>query len=155
MSALVRPEYSRFQARRGRWMARVCAVLAVLIFGGLAVAVPQSGARGWGLVDSILLAGLGVLLAAVMLRFARVQARVEVQTLVVCNLFVTRRLPWVAISGVRFGPGDPWAVLELQDGDELAVMAIQRADGAPARAEAARLQALCQVGAGGPLPGAG
>jgi hypothetical protein len=33
----------------------------------------------------------------------------------------------------------PWVTLELDDGDELAVMAVQRADGQVAREEALRL----------------
>jgi hypothetical protein len=40
---------------------------------------------------------------------------------------------------VRFPDGAPWVTLELDDADELAVMAIQRADGQVARDEAMRL----------------
>ena len=40
------------------------------------------------------------------------------------------------------GPGRPWVQLDLSDGDTLAVMGIQRADGAFADAEARRLATL-------------
>jgi len=36
-------------------------------------------------------------------------------------------------------------IVDLDDTDTVAVMAIQKADGAPGRAEAARLSALVQV----------
>ena len=43
---------------------------------------------------------------------------------------------------MRFGSGRPWVQLDLADGDTLAVMGIQRADGACADAEARRLATL-------------
>ncbi|MNW69284.1 hypothetical protein D3C74_482600 [compost metagenome] len=47
---------------------------------------------------------------------------------------------------MRFGPGDPWVRLDLSDGKALAVMGIQRADGARRSEEqAARLAALVQA----------
>ena len=47
---------------------------------------------------------------------------------------------------MRLGDGDPWVMLDLSDGDVLAVMAIQRADGAYAVAEARRLATLVAAG---------
>ena len=44
-----------------------------------------------------------------------------------------------------FGGGEPWVTLDLADGDTLAVMAIQRADGEDAVAEARRLATLVDV----------
>ena len=49
---------------------------------------------------------------------------------------------WDEIVEVRFPDGAPWVSLELSDTDELAVMAIQRADGDDAKAQAGRLAAL-------------
>ncbi len=48
-------------------------------------------------------------------------------------------MTWDEILEVRFPDGAPWVTLELDDADELAVMAIQRADGPLARQEALRL----------------
>ena len=59
--------------------------------------------------------------------------------LTVRNLMLTRTVTWDEIIEVRFPDGAPWVTLELDDGDELAVMAIQRADGQLARDEALRL----------------
>ena len=46
---------------------------------------------------------------------------------------LTRRVAWDEVLEVRFPEGAPWVTLELDDTDELAVMAIQRADGDLAR----------------------
>ena len=53
-----------------------------------------------------------------------------------------RELAWAQVVAVRFGGGDPWVTLDLDDGEVLAVMAIQRADGARGEAEARRLATL-------------
>jgi hypothetical protein len=61
------------------------------------------------------------------------------------NLLTTRSLEWAQVISVQFGGGAPWVSLDLDDTDTVAVMAIQKADGAYGRAEAARLAALVQV----------
>ena len=65
------------------------------------------------------------------------------------NVLLTRHLRWAEVSRVRFAGGDAWAWLDLEDGDEVAVMAIQRSDGDFARHEAGRLVALLQVSSQG------
>ena len=61
------------------------------------------------------------------------------------NLVVTRTLQWPQIVGIQFGGGEPWVSLDLDDGDTLAVMAIQKADGDVSGREASRLAALIQA----------
>ena len=53
-----------------------------------------------------------------------------------------RDVGWDEVVEVRFPDGAPWVTLELDDTDELAVMAIQRADGQAGRDEAHRLARL-------------
>ncbi|MGL5828074.1 MAG: PH domain-containing protein, partial [Angustibacter sp.] len=134
--------YAVFRPTRGRWMALGLALCSMALFGLLAIIVPLAGARSWGLVDSLLLAGFGGLVAAAMLRFAGVQARPDASGLRVKNLLISPTIAWSDIDRVRFGASDPWVVLELNDGTHCPVMGIQRADGAGAQAAAARLQAL-------------
>ncbi len=43
---------------------------------------------------------------------------------------------------VRFGGGNPWALLDLDDGETMSVMAVQRADGEHGETEAQRLATL-------------
>nr|WP_306239427.1 PH domain-containing protein [Ornithinimicrobium cryptoxanthini] len=73
-----------------------------------------------------------------------VRALASADGLLVINLVHARQLEWAEILRVSFADGTPWVLLELADTEELAVMGIQRADGAFARAEAARLAALVQ-----------
>ena len=46
------------------------------------------------------------------------------------------------VEAVRFHGGAAWPVLALRDGDEVAVMAVQKADGGSASGEAQRLAQL-------------
>lgn len=111
---------------------------AVLVLTALLVAaltqVPWSDRAGIALV--------GLAVAWFCWREAAVVARPDEAGLTVRNLVVRRHLDWPEIVDVRFGEGRPWVQLDLADGDTLAVMAIQRADGAAAQREARRLATL-------------
>jgi hypothetical protein len=137
--------FATFRPRRGRRVAWVVAAVSVLVFGVLALTVPGTGYAGWSVADSLLLWGFGWLIAVAMWRFARIEAVPSPRGIVVRNVLLTRDLAWSEISRVRFGSGDAWAWLDLVDGDEVAVMAIQRSDGESARRDASRLAALVQV----------
>ncbi|GEL97194.1 PH domain-containing protein [Cellulomonas terrae] len=122
-------------------LARVVTLaLALLVLGStvaimLAMTVLSTGDRiGFALV--------GGLIVWFLWRQASVVARVDDDGLTVRNLVFTRRLEWAEIVSVRFGSGRPWVQLDLSDGDTLAVMGIQRADGDFADAEARRLAML-------------
>ncbi len=98
--------------------------------------------RGLGTLDRI---GFGLVAAAIAWfcwREASVVARPDPDGITVRNLLLSRRLAWAQIVDVRFGEGRPWVQLDLDDGDTLAVMAVQRADGARAQVEARRLATL-------------
>jgi hypothetical protein len=141
--------FAPFRPRRGRQVAWAVAVAAVAVFGTLALVLPGTYG-GWATSDSVAMAAFGLLLAAAMWRFARIDAVPNEQGLVVRNVLVTTRVDWPRVRAVRFGRDDSWAWLDLTDGDDLAVMAIQRSDGAHARAEASRLAALVQAYGAGP-----
>lgn len=134
--------FAVFRPRRGRIVAIVLAVAAIAVFGFVAAFVTSTPLVQWGTIDRILLASLGWLLAAVFWRYATIRAVPTRESLVVRNLFTTRRLEWAQIVGLQFGAGMPWPTLELNDFDTVAVMAIQRADGTSSEAEASRLAAL-------------
>jgi Bacterial PH domain len=123
------------------------AVLSVLIFTGGAFSMPRVDplVGGWSVLDRLILVLCGVAVAASLWRFASIRAVPSTRGLVIRNLITTRSLEWAQIIGVQFGGGAPWVSLDLDDTDIVAVMAIQKADGAVGRAEAARLSALVQV----------
>ncbi len=141
-----------FRPRRGRAVALGVVWASLAIFGAIAVLMPTQVDGRWGLGDRLMFLGLGIAVAALAWRFASIVAVPSREGLVVRNLVVTRSLQWPEVVGIQFGGGEPWVSLDLDDGDTLAVMAIQKADGDVAGREASRLAALIQ--AFGETPGA-
>ena len=139
--------YAVFRPRHGRRVALSMAVLSLLIFAGGAISLPRVDRLfgGWGVLDRLLLVSCGAAVSTLLWRFASIRAVPSRQGLVVRNLLTTRTLEWAEIVRVLFGGGAPWVSVDLDDTDTVAVMAIQKADGAFGRAEAARLSALVQV----------
>ena len=132
--------FAPFRPRRGKAVPLAMAAAALIVCAVVAVGMGSAG--GWRLGDQLALVGFGVALAAFLLRYASIRAVPDGDGLTVRNLVVTRRVEWNEIVEVRFPEGAPWASMELDDTDELAVMAIQRADGDRARSEARRLAGL-------------
>jgi hypothetical protein len=85
---------------------------------------------------------MGLLVAAGVLLLARPQVVADLQGLHVANIFGSREVPWEVVREVAFRDGSPWAVLELADDDQLAVLAVQASDGPRAVAAVRGLRAL-------------
>ena len=134
-----------FRPRRGRAVALGVVWGSLLVFGVIAVIMPTQADGRWGPGDRVMFFGLGVLIALVAWRYAAIVAVPSREGLVVRNLVVTRTLEWPEIVGIQFGGGEPWVSLDLEDGDTVAVMAIQKADGDVSSREASRLAALIQA----------
>ena len=119
------------------YLARIVTLVAAVVLAAgtvvVIVSIPELG-----LADQIGFAVVGLLLVWFCWRQASVAAIPSPEGLKVRNLLVTTRLEWSQIVSVRFGAGRPWVQLDLDDGDTLAVMGIQRADGARAEAESRR-----------------
>jgi hypothetical protein len=137
--------YAVFRARRGRQFALGCAAAQLAVFVVLSVVLPLTGPGGWAVSDSVMLIVLALLIAWALGRYAALRATPSPTALVVRNIVTTTTVPWTQVVGVRFSGGDPWLFLDLANGDDLAVMAIQKSDGAFARGEASRLAALVQA----------
>jgi hypothetical protein len=138
-----------FRPRRARIVAVSVAVVSVLLFGAVGLLVP-----GAGPADRVGIAGFGVAIGWLMWRYASLSAVPSDSGLRVRNLLVSRDLEWAEIVEVHLVVGAPWVTLDLDDGDTLAVMAIQKADGAYGRSEASRLAGLVAAHAA-PEPPAG
>lgn len=130
--------HAPFRPRRGPLVARVVGVLLLTGFVLLAVFVP--GQFVW--FDRAAFVVVGLAAALFMHRQATVRAVPSAEGLRVRNLAGERRVAWADIEDVRFGGGRPWVQLDLRDGDTVAVMGVQRADGPSADAEAERLATL-------------
>jgi hypothetical protein len=119
----------------------VAGIVQGVLFLVVALA-PKNPLLGFGWVDRIGFVTVGALIGALLWRFARLAVLVDAGGLVVRNLGGDRRLEWAEVVAVRFGGGEPWVTLDLADGEVLAEMAIQRADGTFGQAEAGRLATL-------------
>ena len=133
--------YAPFRPRFARVVTLAIAALIAAGTVALVAVLPQFYTRPV-VLDLVGIALVGAFGVWFCWRQATVVAVPDEQGLFVRNLVYTRRLEWAEIVLVRFGEGRPWAQLDLADGDTLAVMGIQRADGEHARREAARLAAL-------------
>jgi hypothetical protein len=137
-AALHRP----FRPRRSRIAASVLGLAQLAVLAGVAIAGPSGGERPFRWYDRAGLLTVGLAIGWLLLRFARLEAVPSDGRLRVRNLLITRELPWTTIQRVRFGGGEPWVLLGLSDGEEVAVMAVQRADGSYGDEQARRLATL-------------
>ena len=135
--------HAPFRPVRSRRVAIGVAVAQGVLFAVLAVVMPSTGPVPWQWYDRLGLLLFAALVAALLGRYARLEAVPSDDGLFVRNLVQKRELAWTEIVDVQFGDGDPWVTLDIADGDTLAVMAVQRADGPErSRAEARRLATL-------------
>jgi hypothetical protein len=129
-----------FRPHRARRVAYPIGALWLFTMMALAVFLPVE----LSLLDRGGFVFVGLVVAWFMHRQASVVAVPSDRGLHVRNLFLSRDLDWPEIVSVRFGGGQPWVALDLADGDTLAVMAIQRADGGRGVAESRRLATLVE-----------
>jgi hypothetical protein len=81
---------------------------------------------------------------AFMYGLARCALRADEEGLTVVNAYRVRRLEWAQVVHVRLRPGDPWAVLDVDDGTTVKAMAIQGSDGRRARRATQQLRLLVE-----------
>ncbi len=131
--------YAPFRPRATRIVAFV---LIVWVLGGAVAFVlliegldhPQRSYQVGG-------AALALLISTFLYLMASVRAMPTAEGLRVRNIVRGADLEWAQIVNVRFGERD-WVQLDLADGHVIPVMAIQRVDGAAARAASRRLATL-------------
>jgi hypothetical protein len=147
--------HAPFRPRRARTSALAIATVQFGLMVVIAVLLPGTGPVAFQWYDRLAMVAVGAAVAWFLLKFAFLEAVPSEHGLRVRNLFVVTDVEWAQIVSVRFGGGGPWVTLDLSDGDTLAVMAIQRADGGHGTAEANRLATLVALHSpddeGGPL----
>ncbi len=131
-----------FRPRFARWVTTALAVAVGVGTALLVVLLSTTGIEGYTVADRAGIALVGAGIVWFCWRQATVAAVPTPDGLRVRNLATTRTVPWAQIVWVRFGEGRPWVQLDLDDGDTLAVMGVQRSDGERARVEARRLATL-------------
>lgn len=131
-----------FRPRLARVVTSVLAVVVTVATVLLLVLLPGVDLAGYGAGDRLGIGLVGFAIVWFCWRQATVSATPTPEGLRVRNLATTRTVAWSQIVWVRFGEGRPWVQLDLDDGDTLAVMGVQRSDGERARREARRLATL-------------
>ncbi len=102
-------------------------IAAVHIAVGFLLKIKSSGVI-FQTSDQVAMAVLGLVLAGVVLLFARSRLRVGPTGLSVRNLLGDRLIGWSEIVGVSFPAGSRWARIDLPEDEYIPVMAIQAVD---------------------------
>jgi Bacterial PH domain len=116
-------------------MRLVCAVTAAVVFLGLVLAgvflgiSDPTGTVSFHTADQVAMGCLGAILGAGILLLGRPRVDADAAGLRVRNILGSHRLGWDQVRAVRFDRSSSWASLFLTTGEELAVLAIQAADG--------------------------
>lgn len=141
--------HASFRPRSARLTTVVLGILTVVGAIVVIVTVPRISTVSFGVADQsgVVLLALGIVWF--LWRQGSVSAVPDDAGLRVRNIIHTRRVEWAQIVAVTFPAGAPWVQLDLSDGDTLAVMAIQRADGERGQAESRRLATLVALHSGG------
>jgi hypothetical protein len=134
--------YRPFRPRAARVVSLVLAVAVLGMMILIAATLPRLTGGPATVSDRVGIAGFGVAVAWFLYRESAVRAMPDPAGMTVRNLVVTTRVSWAEVVSVRFGPDRPWVQLDLADGQTLAVMAVQRADGRRAADEARRMATL-------------
>jgi len=137
------PELPRtWRPRRTRTVCYGISVVVVVVFTGVGVALPSSGGFVFTLGDRLALIACAAPICWFLHRHASVRVVATDAGLEVVNLFRRRSLLWGEVLAVRLHRGDPWAYIDLSDGETMACMGIQASDGPAAPAAARELAAL-------------
>ena len=114
--------------RRVCWVAAPLVVAFFVVLGTLLSGSTGDGEGAFQPSDRIAMMTLGLFVAAGILVLARPRVVADRRHVVIRNVIGGYDLPWEVVRAVRFERGNPWATLELEDDDVVALMAIQATD---------------------------
>jgi Bacterial PH domain len=126
-------------------VAWVLAVIVVVVFSALATTLrgpTDSGKSVFQASDQVAMIGLGILAALGILLFTRPRVSADAERIRIRNVLGSYELPWSVVRSIEFRRGSPWASLELENDDVVAVMAVQATDKQYAVAAVRGLRAL-------------
>jgi hypothetical protein len=128
-------------------MRLICAVTAAVVVAVmLVVAVllkhSSTGVVAFHTSDQVAMVVLGLILGGGILTLGRPRVDADLSGVRVRNIVASHRLSWDMVRAVRFERSSAWATLLMANGDELAVLALQAADGERAVRAVEGLRAL-------------
>lgn len=107
--------------------AAAALILAAHITVGALLKIASTGVI-FRTADQVAIALLGVVIAGVVLMFARPRLRVGASGVEVRNLLGDKLIPWPNVVDISFPAGARWARVDLPDDEYIPVMAIQAVD---------------------------
>jgi Bacterial PH domain len=115
-------------------MRVACAVLAAVVVAVMTVVALVLKSSSTGTVrfqtsDQVAMLGIGLAIGAGILFLGRSRVDADAAGVRLRNIAGGRELPWSVVRAVRFDRKSPWASLLLQNGDEVALLALQAVDG--------------------------
>jgi hypothetical protein len=117
-------------------------LVAAMTVVALLLKSSTTGVVSFHTADQVAMVGLGLAMGAGVLLIGRSRVDADAEGLRVRNVLMNHEVPWSAVRAVRFDEHSPWATLLLTNDDELAVSAVQAADGERALAAVRGLRAL-------------
>jgi hypothetical protein len=120
----------------------VYGISSALVALTIATAITMPGGALYSYVWRVTVPFVTASIIAMLAMMARPHARADREGLTVVNLVRSERFQWAEIIAVRFAKDAPWASLDIADGRNVPLMAIQNSDGAYARSEARDLADL-------------
>jgi hypothetical protein len=125
--------------------------LALALFT-LVLAVVMPGGDIYSYVWRVTVPVCSGLIIAMLVLLVRPRAIASDKGLTVVNLVAQQRFTWPEIIAVRFAKDAPWASLDIADGRNVPLMAIQNSDGKWAREQAVILADLVATRSSGEQP---
>ncbi|MCZ2807440.1 PH domain-containing protein [Modestobacter sp. VKM Ac-2983] len=130
--------------RRLRVITAIMAAGLVIVMSVVALLLKESttGVVSFRTSDQVAMVGLGLAMGAGVLLLGRSRVDADASGVRIRNVVINHEVPWSAVRAVRFDQHSPWASLLLSNDDEVAMGAIQAADGQRALVAVRGLRAL-------------
>jgi hypothetical protein len=106
--------------------AAVVVVIALVV--ALSLKSSSTGVVAFRTDDQIAIFGLGLALGAAIMALGRSRVDADAEGVRIRNVVIRHELPWTAVRAVSFARTSSWATLQLENDDEVAVLAVQAAD---------------------------
>ena len=114
-------------------MRLLCGLAAAVVVGVAIVVALSLKSSSTGVVqfrtdDQVAIFGLGLALGAAIMAIGWSRVDADADGVRIRNILVRHELPWTAVRAVSFARTSSWATLQLENDDEVAVLAVQAAD---------------------------
>lgn len=116
-----------------RIVAAIAASSIVAVVAFLWLMLPPSSQADFGVFQRITIAAFFALMVVLLFGLFRTRAVADESGLTVVNAFRTHSFEWAQLVAISLSPNRAWALIDLDDGTTVSVMALQNADGARAR----------------------